>query len=83
MAAHFADVDSVWVKCNSGVAYCVLLTKKDGSTSELRGAKMRSWLVEWSRLCAARKTTSRANSLLTSKGYVRNDRQAHFAWDDS
>ncbi len=77
----YADVDSVWVKCNCGKAYSALLTTKDGYTYELRGARMQSWLDGWWQRCRALKTTSQSNSLRTSKGYVKNDRQAHFAWE--
>ncbi len=46
----FADVEWLQVQCRSGRASVLLLALADGSTVELRGAAMRSWLDAWSRL---------------------------------
>ncbi len=78
---RYADVDSILVSLNSGTPFSVLLTTTDGSTYELHGVRIFAWLRGWWRRCEALRTTHRSTSLQTSKGSVRNDRQAHFAWE--
>ncbi len=65
---RFADVESLWVRCKSGTAVSLLLGLKDGSTLELRGTPMRSWLDAWSQLWStppswAKTRSSRQTSL--------------------
>ncbi len=79
--AFSADVDSLLVVWKYGKVSCVLLTRTDRSTCEVRGAPMWRLLNELSLLWRRRPMREHLPSLQTSKGYVRNDRQAHFAWE--
>jgi len=79
--AIYADVDSVLVIYKYGRVSSVLVTAKTGSCFELRGRRMWSWLKGWSLLLQQRATTPPSNSLKTSLGSVRNDAQAHRAWE--
>ncbi len=74
-----AAVDSVWVTLNSGTASSVVLMTEGGRTTQLQGEAMWRWLREWSRQWPPPKKVR--TSLQTSRGFVRNDRQAHFAWE--
>ncbi len=74
---RFADVDSFLALCNSGTVYCVLLTSKDGSTYELRGAQMWRWLNEYSQRWKAPKTALSASQ--TSLAFARRPDAASLA----
>jgi len=60
--ARFADVESIWVRCKFGMASSVLLGLRDGSTVELRGMQMQTWLDAWSRLWNTPPSWGRAKS---------------------
>ena len=73
-----ATVASVWVNYNCGVAYFVLLTLEDGSTSELRGAPMWRWLREYSPALKGQRLATPFRSL---PPYERpRSEQTSFAW---
>jgi len=81
---EFADVDSMWVKLKFGRAVCVMLTKTDGSTYELRGRPMYRWLDAWLRRSVlmsplADRSSSRPTSQV-SKRVTDDSAQAAFRW---
>ncbi len=78
----FADVTCVQVNFNSGTAYSCLVTKKDESWSELRGAAMWRLLNELSLRWRPRKTKERKHSSPTSSqsGSKTDGNQTTWTW---
>ncbi len=68
---NFAGVESLWVRYRSGVVFSVVLTKEDGSTSELRGVAMYALLNELSQRWRRPKTKSGTSSSPTSLDFGR------------
>lgn len=82
VTTHQPSADVAWLQVNwkTGKVSSVVLTRTGGSTYVLRGRQMYAWLKEFSPRFELPGTTRRTPSLQTSKGSVRNDAQAHFAW---
>ncbi len=81
MGPPSADVAWLQVNLKSGKVYSVVLDQTARSTSVLHGAPMWRLLREWLPRFKAQVTRMPRRSLQTSKGLVRNDAQAHFAWE--